>query len=493
MNNPKILVVDDSFQNIALIQSIFEEEPWDVEYVYTGIIAIERIKQQPYDLIILDIRMPDISGLDVCRILKEAPKLKTTPVLFMTAYSDKDTLNKAFEAGAIDYIKKPFINEEFIARVNAHLAIKLAHNDLEIEIKKRIQAEEQLQVRLTKHKSLLDHYNKLAENFKTIFNSSSEMMFITDFKGTILEVNQTAIDNLEYSHTEFMRQNITDIEIPDFKSNFPLIINEKVEENSKYELDVLARTGNIFQVEVYSKVFNYFDKKAILTVMHDVTEKNRLKKELVTSIIQTQDKERKAYAVKIHDDLAPVLTTIQLFAGLIAKKTDDDKLIDVGHNIMNLTKQAIDIAKSIANNIFPHLLENIGLYAAIKAYCEQINRAEKIFINFEQFAKNIVLPKNMETLVYYSIKELINNTILHANASDITISATFDNKHLMINYFDNGKGIVIQDSEQKLETGMGFKNISQRIETVNGEFVINTNVESGFHATISIPINFNNE
>jgi len=313
------------------------------------------------------------------------------------------------------------------------------------------------------------------------------------FKGTILEVNQTAIDNLEYSHTEFMRQNITDIEIPDFKSNFPLIINEKVEENSKYELDVLARTGNIFQVEVYSKVFNYFDKKAILTVMHDVTEKNRLKKELVTSIIQTQDKERKAYAVKIHDDLAPVLTTIQLFAGLIAKKTDDDKLIDVGHNIMNLTKQAIDIAKSIANNIFPHLLENIGLYAAIKAYCEQINRAEKIFINFEQFAKNIVLPKNMETLVYYSIKELINNTILHANASDITISATFDNKHLMINYFDNGKGIVIQDSEQKLETGMGFKNISQRIETVNGEFVINTNVESGFHATISIPINFNNE
>ena len=142
----RILVVDDEPINLQVLSNQLQLERHRVILATNGEDAIKCIAENPPDLLVLDIMMPRMSGLEVCRRLRETYSLHELPVLMLTAKNQLNDIIAGFEAGANDYLAKPFDKRELIARVNTLLSLKDAiekNNSLivmqkELEIAKRI-------------------------------------------------------------------------------------------------------------------------------------------------------------------------------------------------------------------------------------------------------------------------------------------------------------------------------------------------------------------
>ena len=117
----KILIVDDEKDIAELISDILEDEGFKTDIRNDGASAISAVKENSYDLILLDIMMPNASGTEVCASIRN---LTSAPIIFVTAKTQLIDKLVGFEVGADDYITKPFINEELVARVKAHLRRK---------------------------------------------------------------------------------------------------------------------------------------------------------------------------------------------------------------------------------------------------------------------------------------------------------------------------------------------------------------------------------
>lgn len=142
----RILLVDDQPANLRVLSTLLERQGYVVDAVDGGAAALKRCAQFKPDLILLDMMMPGMDGFDLMREIKLDPKLMRIPTVFLTAAHDRELLLRAFDAGVVDYVTKPFIPEELLARVNAHIVLKLTRDRLE-----RVAQERQNLVNLVAH------------------------------------------------------------------------------------------------------------------------------------------------------------------------------------------------------------------------------------------------------------------------------------------------------------------------------------------------------
>ena len=125
-----ILVVDDVQQNIQVVGTMLREVGYSIMPATSGAAALQRVQKKLPDLILLDLMMPEMDGLEVCRRLKADSLTQQIPVIFLTASNEMEHLVKGFEAGAVDYVTKPFNAPELLARVRTHLELKHARQRL---------------------------------------------------------------------------------------------------------------------------------------------------------------------------------------------------------------------------------------------------------------------------------------------------------------------------------------------------------------------------
>ena len=132
----KILVIDDLPENVFLLQDRLEREGYEIITSYDGKAGIEKAIKEIPDLILLDVMMPDLTGIEVCKSLFLNPITSNIPIILVTAKSGAEDTKEGLEAGAFDYIKKPFDRIELLARVHSALKLNEAHKLL-IEAEKR--------------------------------------------------------------------------------------------------------------------------------------------------------------------------------------------------------------------------------------------------------------------------------------------------------------------------------------------------------------------
>ncbi len=125
-----ILVVDDQLPNIQAVGALLVSAGYDVMPALSGEQALVRCEQRTPDLVLLDMRMPGMDGFEVCAKLRAHPRTQDVPVIFLTAAHERELLVKAFAAGAVDYVTKPFVAEELLARVKTHLELKSSRDRL---------------------------------------------------------------------------------------------------------------------------------------------------------------------------------------------------------------------------------------------------------------------------------------------------------------------------------------------------------------------------
>ena len=116
-----ILIVDDTPANLQVLGGILKDEGYRVRPVPNGSVALRAVAQRLPDLILLDIKMPEMDGYEVCRQLKASPQFREVPVVFLSGLSEAEDKAKAYAAGGVGYITKPFQFEEVLSTVRTHL------------------------------------------------------------------------------------------------------------------------------------------------------------------------------------------------------------------------------------------------------------------------------------------------------------------------------------------------------------------------------------
>jgi signal transduction histidine kinase len=137
MSSGFILVVDDNPTNLSVISQALRSVGWQVRIAIDGEDALNKVAQNPPELILLDVQMPGIDGFEVCQRLKATPETADIPIIFMTALSDTESKVKGLSLGAVDYIAKPFEQSEAIARVRVHLQLRHLTQTLEQQVQDR--------------------------------------------------------------------------------------------------------------------------------------------------------------------------------------------------------------------------------------------------------------------------------------------------------------------------------------------------------------------
>lgn len=128
---PIILIVDDQPQNVQIVGDLLTVTMgYEVVIASDGEEALRRLDECTPDLILLDVLMPGLDGVETCKRIKENPLLADIPIIFLSAADDKNLIVQALESGGVDYVTKPFSRAELITRVRTHLALKSAHDAL---------------------------------------------------------------------------------------------------------------------------------------------------------------------------------------------------------------------------------------------------------------------------------------------------------------------------------------------------------------------------
>ena len=311
---------------------------------------------------------------------------------------------------------------------------------------------------------------KAAKNrFEILFQKSTEEIFLTDFKGNIVLANPAACKTHEYSQDEMLNMNLKDLKTKRYKEyandNLKKIIRTGVEQ---IETEHLTKSGQKIPYEMRSSIVEYNNNHFILSIARNLKEQKETQKKLLTTIIATEEKERKKFAANLHDDLGPLLSTIKLYTNLLKSKipeeTKEHKLVE---DIEEITELSISTARDVTKRMTPAVLEEFGLATALKEFCRYINTTQSVKIDVSTSNYRKINNDIEETILYQISKELINNTLKHAKANNIRIELKTQNDMVLLYYKDDGIGFN-PENKLKFSTGLGLNNIVNKVKTIKG-------------------------
>lgn len=165
-----ILVIDDDLVNLKLVELMLSESEFQVHIAVDAVQARFAIESQSFDLILLDLVLPDADGIALCSEFKHDDRFRDIPVIFVTGYNDLQNMIAGFEAGGVDFISKPFRREELLARVKAHTELFKTRKVL------REKVEEVKKISLARDK----FYNVIAHDMRTPFSNISMLISLLD-------------------------------------------------------------------------------------------------------------------------------------------------------------------------------------------------------------------------------------------------------------------------------------------------------------------------
>lgn len=212
----------------------------------------------------------------------------------------------------------------------------------------------------------------------------------------------------------------------------------------------------------------YNGEEAVITILIDITERKHLEKYIISRVIETEEKDRKKFAVDLHDDLGPTLSSIKLHLGLLEMAKTPEKFSETLKICHSQIDDAIAKMRRIANNLMPRLLVNFGLDAALSAFFGNMQHAGVFNIEFETNLNGDRFPKPVELHLYRIVSELVNNTMKHSGATITRVSLKKQRNRLTLVYTDNGKGYDVEEIKKR-PGGLGIGNLIQRAALMDAE------------------------
>jgi PAS domain S-box-containing protein len=274
-----ILLVDDTPNNLRLISGLLKDKGYEVRAVISGRMAITAAQASPPDLILLDICMPEMNGYEVCQELKADGRTRHIPVIFISALDDVFDKVKAFDAGGVDYITKPFQVEEVLARVKLHLTLQRLQGQLQ-------QQNAQLQQQIYERQQAEEKYRSVLEN-------AIEGFFQTDTRGKFLTANPSLVKIYGYDSIDDLLANLSADQLyvrPGRRAELNAYLSQ-YDVASDFESQVYRKDGNKIWISENTRIVR--DEKGqplyYEGMVQDITERRRTEAELYR---QRQETER---------------------------------------------------------------------------------------------------------------------------------------------------------------------------------------------------------
>jgi PAS domain S-box-containing protein len=256
----------------------------------------------------------------------------------------------------------------------------------------------------------------------------------------------------------------------------------------KMEEQIIDARGDIRDIILTKAVFTDVNNEiaGYILILFDITERKNFEIRLLETIITTEEKERERFAGNLHDEVGPLLSSLKMYLSLLAESEDKKKKDYIIGQVQHLIKEAIQTVREISNDLSPHILNNYGCIAAINSYIAL--KSDFIQIDFSQNIDNRRLGAHLETIIYRITKELINNTLKHAEAKKIDLKIMENGNFLNYYYHDDGKGFEMKDSIESKSGSIGLLNIVSRVKTINGRYQIKSSPGKGFTFELEVPL-----
>lgn len=311
-----ILIVDDTPTNLNVLFEFLRNAGFKVLVAQSGESALQKVEYAKPDLILLDILMPGIDGFETCRTLKSQASTKDTPIIFMTALSDTVDKVKGLRLGAVDYITKPFHQEEVLARIQLHLNLRNLTRQvqeqnarLEQEIQERIQAEEKVRQR--------------EAQMRLITDALPFMIAYIDRDHCYRFMNRGYEDWFQRSREELQNQHLRDLLGETlYQELLPKLTLALSGQPVMFE-STMPRQGQMRDLEVtYIPHFDDAEVRGVYVLIQDVTERKQLERQLLRS---QRMESLGTLASGIAHDLNNVLTPILMSVQLLRMKYQDEQ------------------------------------------------------------------------------------------------------------------------------------------------------------------------
>ena len=491
-----ILAIDDTPENLALLSQILTEKGYKVRSVTKGSTALRGAKAAPPDLILLDVKMPEMNGYEVCQQLKADERTRNIPVIFISALGDVFDKVKAFQMGGIDYITKPFQVEEVLARLDTHLTIR--------NLQLQLQAQNtQLQQEIAQKTAA---ETKFAKAFRACPNP---MVIATVAEGRFVEVNQSFLQMSGYLQQEVIGHTISQI----YSYSAQEIYTKALEKSQSQgfvrnqELQFQTKSEQIKTVLLSMELIELEGVPCTLQIINDITERKRLENEFISLVS--------------HELRTPMSSTIGaldlLNSGQLGTLSDRGKqILEVAirntERLIRLVNDILDLEriksgkiaiKPVRCDLEPLLQQAIEVMQPLAEKAEVELRSETVTIQLEIDPDRILqtLTNLLSNAIKFStpgstvwVKTTITNSLQH----QLT-----DTSYCQIQVKDTGRGIPqdklesiferfqqvdASDSRSKGGTGLGLAICRHIIERHNGYIWVESNLGQGSTFWVNLPL-----
>lgn len=265
--NKRILIVDDSSVEVEFITSILSPLGCQIATAPNGSIALKKLSAHKFDLVLLDIVLPDMDGFAIIDKMQTDSGLKDIPTIFLSAITYKDQVVAGLSKGAVDYITKPFYPEELIRRINVHLRLKETTEKFKREFEKKNTVENILLER--------------EELFSNYFKNSPFIQVISSYdKGTIIDVNEAFEKELGFSRDEIIGKKSTEIFLEENQRNEIIKKIEEVGYINSWETVIVDKNGAPHSGILSFTQYSSLGKKYFIITGIDTTNQRLLEKKI---------------------------------------------------------------------------------------------------------------------------------------------------------------------------------------------------------------------
>jgi PAS domain S-box-containing protein len=468
-NRVKILLVDDTPENLVSLEAALESLGEDLVLANSGTEALRRLLENDFAAILLDVKMPDMDGFETAELIRQRPRSRQTPILFLTGYKNEEHLFRGYDLGAVDFLFKPIVPEVLRSKVAVF-----------VELSRKADLLREQAVALVQQTRVLQ---KAEARFRSLLEAAPDAMVICRGDGEIALVNSRTESLFQQSRDQLLGRNIR-VLVPGWNYEYSRTSEEDgvpdpvlLTPGAGHELSAQRNDGSEFPVEISVSPVQAEEGLLITSTIRDITERKKaedarrraeevireLNAHLEERVLERTDDllrsndELAQFAYVASHDLQEPLRTVSIYAQLLAKRYKGQLGPDADEFIGHITESSSRMENLIRDLLDFSQLDSRGSDHFVKISCDVVldDALNNLRVRIQEtgaIIRRMPLPSVLGDPVQLLrlFQNLIVNSIKYRSSHppQIDIMAEPREAFWLISVRDNGIGIEPQYAEK---------------------------------------------
>lgn len=449
-----ILIVDDEPAGRETLAALLRPQLYHLRLAASGQEALAYARAEPPDLVLLDVMMPGMDGFEVCRQLRADPHLAEVPILMVTALDDRESRLSGLEAGADDFISKPFDRMELRTRIRVI-------------------------TRLNRYRRLLVE----RERFAHVFGLAPDGLLIVDAEGAILLANPAAVELVQAREpATLIGRAFAELVTPGHYAACVERLGAQGGGPVRLETILVTDAGQRLPTELTVSLMEWHGGPAAQISLRDISDRKR---------IQLLEEESRQLAFELHDGLAQVVTSVHLhlqaFAGHYRPRSPRAR--SELEQSLELARSAVSEVRRVIAGLRPTVLDDFGLAIALELHVASL-RSEGWEVTYCDGLGEERLPPALETVLFRIAIEALTNVRKHARSTRVDLSLGRGEQSVRLTVQDWGQGFVTAELREYRGPGegIGLRGIRERVALLGGECQILSAPGEGTTIVVEVPL-----